>query len=55
MSESCISNPKLQIPNPNHSQIPNPKMTPKSNPQSLPKPALRGVGIGVRLGFGTWE
>ena len=41
-----MSNPKLQIPNPNHSQIPTPKL-------------LMGVswelGFGHSLGFGSWE
>src|SRR5262245_35170043 len=40
------ANPKLQAPNPNHSQLPNPKSSPK------PIPNLR---LGVDLGFGAWD
>jgi hypothetical protein len=39
---NAMSNPKLQIPNPNHSQSPNPRL-------------LIGATEGVRLAVGSWE
>src|SRR5688572_21881928 len=65
--EGLWSNPKLQIPNPNHSQLPNPKA--KSQGQ-IPRPKSQGPGretlgwlgrlvgileLGSSLGLGSWE
>ena len=53
-----MSNPKLQIPNPNHSQRPHPKDAQLPNPKAV---ALSNsdwdleVGSGWSLGFGAWD
>src|SRR5688572_24224077 len=61
------SNPKLQIPNPNHSQLPRPKELPSSkiptkrpSHPSVSRPGPWDLGLGIwpwdlALGFGSWE
>src|SRR5687767_2772861 len=53
------SNPKSQVPNPNHSQIPNPKpnyQIPTASPELVAIPFWNlEVGSGWSLGFGIWD
>ena len=51
------ANPKLQAPNPNHSQLPNPK-TEIPTPKSQRRISAHDLGLGswdFRLEFGIWE
>jgi hypothetical protein len=50
-AENRQTNPKLQAPNPNHSQHPNPK----TNSQLPMGFGVGDLGLGTALGFGRWE
>src|SRR5687767_12980133 len=61
--EGLWSNPKLQAPNPNHSQLPNPKaksqgQIPRPNPKAqIPRARARDARMAGAFGwdFGAWK